>query len=107
MTEQIDASGPPTITELQRTSRDPEQLRQQLESWLRHRLGTGANPSVTDLEATSANGMSSETVLFRAGWTDNDALRSESLVARVAPDAVDIPVFPSYDMDRQFRIIQL
>jgi aminoglycoside phosphotransferase (APT) family kinase protein len=107
MTDQVDASGPPMITELQRTSRDPEKLRRQLESWLATRLAKNANPLVTDLEATSANGMSSETVLFRAGWRSDDGDRAEALVARVAPDAVDVPVFPAYDMDRQFRIIEL
>ena len=94
-------AGPPAITELQRTSRDPETLRKQLEAWLGSRAG--ASVSVTDLEATSANGMSSETVLFRAAWED----KKEALVARVAPAAADVPVFPSYDMDRQFRIIEL
>src|SRR3954463_7078513 len=107
MTEQGDAGGPPTITELQRQSRDPEKLRRQLESWLTRRLTDEAEPAVTDLEATTANGMSSETVLFRAAWKDSDGQRDEALVARVAPDAVDVPVFASYDMDRQFRIVQL
>ncbi|MFL6239137.1 MAG: phosphotransferase family protein [Actinomycetes bacterium] len=106
MTEQVE-SGPPTNLELQRTSRDPEQLRRQLESWLAHRLGPTAQPTISDIAATTANGMSSETVLFRADWTQEDVLHSEALVARVAPDASDVPVFPSYDMDRQFRIIQL
>jgi aminoglycoside phosphotransferase (APT) family kinase protein len=106
MTEQVDA-GPPTITELQRTSRNPDTLRRQLEAWITHRLGRGAQPTVSDIEATTANGMSSETVLFRAEWNDEDIFHSEALVARVAPDTVDVPVFPSYDMDRQFRIVQL
>ena len=26
-------------------------------------------------------------------------------MARIAPDAADVPVFPSYDLDRQFRVI--
>jgi aminoglycoside phosphotransferase (APT) family kinase protein len=107
MGQPVDTSGPPEITELQRTSRDPERLRQQLQSWLGDRLPSGANPSVTDIEATTANGMSSETVLFRAAWREKERDVSEPLVARVAPAAVDVPVFPSYDMDRQFRIIQL
>ena len=107
MTDQVEASGPPEITELQRTSRDPETLRRQLESWLAHRLGAAAEVAVSDIEATTANGMSSETVLFRAEWNHEDVLHSEALVARVAPDAVDVPVFPSYDMDRQFRIMQM
>src|SRR3954470_1339903 len=106
MTEQVE-SGPPTSLELQRTSRDPEKLRQQLQSWLSQRLAPDAAPSVTDLEATSANGMSSETVLFRAAWKEPGNDRAEALVARVAPDAIDVPVFSSYDMHRQFRIVQL
>src|SRR5438270_8824186 len=105
MSQPVDAGGPPTITELQRTSRDPEQLRQHLEAWLAQRV-TGA-ATVTDLEATSANGMSSETVLFRAGWTEHGQSHAEQLVARVAPAVTDVPVFPSYEMDRQFRIIRL
>src|SRR3954447_207033 len=106
MSDQVDA-GPPTSLELQRTSRDPEKLRRQLQAWIAERLSPGADPSVTDLEATSANGMSSETVLFRAAWKDAGTDHDEALVARVAPDAVDVPVFPSYDMHRQFRIVQL
>ena len=26
-------------------------------------------------------------------------------MARIAPDAADVPVFPSYDLERQFRVI--
>jgi aminoglycoside phosphotransferase (APT) family kinase protein len=95
-------------TEVHRSSRNPEQLRRRLEAWLATRLPPGAGPSVSDLQATSANGMSSETVLFRAAWTDTDAAepRAEALVARIAPDAADVPVFPAYDMDRQYEVMR-
>src|SRR5713101_8000778 len=97
----------PDISEPQRSSRDLAQVRGQLETWLAGRLPAGAAPSVQDLEATSANGMSSETLLFRADWTETGRRQSERLVARVAPDPVDEPVFPAYDLERQFRVISL
>jgi aminoglycoside phosphotransferase (APT) family kinase protein len=51
--------------------------------------------------------MSSETLLFDATWHEGDAVRSESLVARVAPEPSAVPVFPVYDLDRQFRVMGL
>jgi aminoglycoside phosphotransferase (APT) family kinase protein len=95
------------VEELQRSSRDLEALRPRLEGWLATKLAPGATPVIRSLEGTSANGMSSETVLFDAEWTDDGARRTERLVARVAPDPADVPVFPSYDLDRQYRAIRL
>jgi aminoglycoside phosphotransferase (APT) family kinase protein len=92
---------PPETKEVVRSSRQPEELRRRLEAWLGSQVNSSA--TITDLHATSANGMSSETILFDAKWTD----RSESLVARIAPDARDVPVFPSYDMERQAKAIRL
>jgi aminoglycoside phosphotransferase (APT) family kinase protein len=52
--------------------------------------------------------MSSDTVLFSARWRDGDGRdRKEELVARIAPDDADVPVFPSYDMAGQFEAIRL
>jgi aminoglycoside phosphotransferase (APT) family kinase protein len=81
-------------------------MRLALEAWLSAQLGAGAAPTVPEIGATSANGMSSETVLFRADWNDSGEARSEALVARVAPDAGDVPVFPTYDLARQFDVIR-
>ncbi|MBV8159506.1 MAG: phosphotransferase family protein [Acidimicrobiia bacterium] len=103
-----DTAGPPQITDMQRSSRDPQQLRERLEHWFAQLLPEGASPSVPALDtAASANGMSSETVLFTAAWSDNSAHRTERLVARVAPDPADVPVFPEYDLQRQFDVIRL
>ena len=102
-------SGPqeqPT-TEMQRSSRDPNQLRDRLAGWLAARLPDGASPAIPELEATSANGMSSDTVLFRATWQEGGAAKDVRLVARIAPDGADVPVFPTYDLERQFRAIRL
>src|SRR5579875_909686 len=93
MTEQLP-------TELRRSSRDPEALRARLEAWLQRRH-PGAQ--VTALNSTSATGMSSDTLLFDATWDGT----ATSLVARVAPDAADVPVFPGYDLTRQANLIRL
>jgi aminoglycoside phosphotransferase (APT) family kinase protein len=93
------------MPEMHRTSRDPEALRQRLESWLSARVGSDA--TVSDIGATTATGMSSETVLLTAAWTEDDTKHDERLVARLAPDAADVPVFPSYEMETQFNIIKL
>jgi aminoglycoside phosphotransferase (APT) family kinase protein len=57
--------------------------------------------------------MSSDTVLFQAAWHDGDGpdqqgcpVQEGDLVARIAPDAADVPVFPSYDMRAQFEVLQ-
>jgi aminoglycoside phosphotransferase (APT) family kinase protein len=98
--------GPPEV-DMHRSSRDPEQLRPKLEAWLGGLLPAGADPKIPELEATSANGMSSETVLLTASWTDDGEQRQERLVARVAPDPADVPVFPEYDLQSQFDVIRM
>ncbi len=94
-----------TPTELQRSSRDQERLRAQLEAWLRNRLDAAAAPAITEIAATSANGLSSDTILFTAEWTDDGTRQAHDLVARIAPDTDDVPVFPTYDLERQYRVI--
>ena len=101
------ADPPQPVDDLHRSSRDLHQLRVDLERWLAGRLGEGADPRVPELHGTSANGMSSETLLFDATWNEGGTPTSGQLVARVAPDARDVPVFPTYDLERQFRVIQL
>ena len=66
------AQGGPEITELRRTSRDPEQVRRRLEDWLAGRLPAGSAPSVPAVHPTEATGVSTETLLFEARWTDGD-----------------------------------
>ena len=93
---------------MRRSSRDPEMLRERLEGWLNRQLGSGSEPQVHDVMGTAANGMSSDTVLFTASWREQDGTRrTEALVARIAPDPADVPVFPSYDMTGQFEAIRL
>jgi aminoglycoside phosphotransferase (APT) family kinase protein len=96
----------PSGLPIQRTSRDPQVLRDRLEQWLRSTTGD-PGATVGELAGTDANGMSSDTVLFRASWADREGNHDDRLVARIAPDAADVPVFPSYDMHAQFETIRL
>ncbi|MFN2562176.1 MAG: phosphotransferase family protein [Jatrophihabitans sp.] len=93
----------PPPMELQRSSRAPEVIRPRLQEWLR---GHRPDAVISGMQGTSANGMSSDTLIFEATWTDESGPRVESLVARVAPDAADVPVFPAYDLTRQFDLIR-
>ncbi len=84
------------------STRDYDQLRAQLEGWLQERL-PGA--TVSELVVPESNGMSSETVLFDLSVPGESQPRG--LVARIAPDPAADPVFQTYDMERQFRTMQM
>ncbi|NLU83703.1 phosphotransferase family protein [Rhodococcus sp. HNM0569] len=81
------------------SQRHPDDLRRRLEAWLATRTDA---PVVTDVRLPDTNGMSSETVLFDARWDGTD----HPLVARVAPAESTVPVFPSYDLNTQFRVMR-
>jgi aminoglycoside phosphotransferase (APT) family kinase protein len=101
-TEELpDGSRPRTST------REPEELQRRLEAWLATRLPAGAEPTVPVLASPETNGMSSETLLFDAEWRNGAGPHRRSLVARLAPEPSAVPVFPRYDLERQFRVMQL
>ncbi len=91
----------------QTTTRDPDELRRRLQAWLVSQLQPGADPVVTSLRTPEHNGMSSETVLFDLEATADGARTTRPYVARLAPEASAVPVFPTYDFDKQFRIMRL
>ena len=88
-----------TPLELRRTSQDPARQRERFAAWLRAKH---PDAEITALEGTSATGMSSDTLLVDATWDGQE----HQLVVRRAPDPDDVPVFPVYDLTRQFRIIR-
>jgi len=88
-----------------RTSRDDDALRQRLRRWLADRLPEGAEPTVSELSSPSASGMSSETLLFDATWSDGQ--EGGAFVARMAPAEADLPTFPTYDLSLQARVLGL
>jgi aminoglycoside phosphotransferase (APT) family kinase protein len=98
---------------LQKSSRDPDRTRADLTAWLAGKLPPRSAPEVTEL-TVPPTGQSSETLFFTATWGDGGdgggeggVRQARRLVARVAPRPVDIPVFPSYHMEREFRVIRL
>jgi aminoglycoside phosphotransferase (APT) family kinase protein len=91
---------------LQKSTRDLGQTRASLAAWLAGKLPAGSAPEVTEL-AAPLTGQSSETLFFTAAWHDGGAQQARRLVARVAPQRVDMPVFPSYQMEREFQVIRL
>ena len=90
---------------LQKSSRDLDRTRAALTAWLAGKLPAGSAPEVTELTAPPT-GQSSETLLFTATWHDHGARQARRLVARVAPQQVDMPIFPSYQMEREFQVIR-
>jgi aminoglycoside phosphotransferase (APT) family kinase protein len=89
-----------------RSSRDREVVRLGLQKALAGQIPDGSDHSVDSIGGTSSTGMSSETLLFDASWTEGGGRRRERLVARVAPMGEDVPVFPTYDLTAQFQTIK-
>ena len=88
------------------SKRDHADLRRRLTAWLATRLPAGADPQVGELSVPEGTGMSSETLLFDASWTDRGRAAGQRFVARMAPDMADFPVFPSYDLELQHRCLR-
>ena len=99
--------GPPADLKLQRSSRDPATVPGLLETWLAGELPDGADPKVTLHSGIDANGMSSETLVFDAAWTEDGEQRLGEYVARVAPAAEDIPVFMDYALQDQYDAMRI
>ena len=90
------------MSEHVRTStRDLDELRDRLATWLSGRLGTPV--AVSEVSRPSANGMSSETLFFTASWEGTH----ERCVARLAPAPEAVPIFPAYDLRTQFDLMRL
>lgn len=82
---------------------DADRARAQLQDWLARRLPTATEVEVAEVEVPSASGLSAETVLFRARWTDGGQAVDRRLVARVQPR--DAGLFMAYDLGMEFRVM--
>ncbi len=98
---------PPADLKLQRSSRDSTTLPALLSEWLAAQLPEGADPTVTLLSGIDTNGMSSETLVLDATWTEDGEARTGEYVARVAPAQEDVPVFPSYQLRHQYDAMRI
>lgn len=88
----------------QTSRRDRDVLHERLERWLAQRVD---QPGVSELVVPESNGMSSETLLFDATWNENGGKRRQPCAARLSPDPSAAPVFPLYDLEKQFRVMRL
>jgi aminoglycoside phosphotransferase (APT) family kinase protein len=61
---------PPADFAMQRSSRDAANVPKRLAEWLATHLPEGAEPTVTLHTGIAANGMSSETLILDAAWTE-------------------------------------
>lgn len=98
---------PPSDLKLQRSSRDAATVPALLEAWLATELPAGAHPRVTLHSGVDTNGMSSETLVFDATWTEDGQEKTGEYVARVAPAAEDYPVFPDYALRDQYEVMRI
>lgn len=95
------------VAHLQRSSRDMTTLPAVMARWLAGVLPGNAAPEVTVESGVDSTGMSSETIILTARWHEDHRPVQQKLVARVAPAAGDVPVFPSYRLDHQLEVIKL
>jgi aminoglycoside phosphotransferase (APT) family kinase protein len=98
---------PPADLKMQRSSRDASTLPTRLADWLATLLPAGANPVVTMHSGVDANGMSSETLVLDVTWSHDRRQQLGEYVARVAPTAKDLPVFPSYALQEQYDTMRI
>lgn len=94
------------MTTVRTTTRDPRLLRSRLDEWLAAKHPGAHSRAV---HAPSANGLSSETVLFdlavpHPAGTARQRIRP--CVLRLAGDPDAYTVFPAYDMAAQYRVIR-
>jgi aminoglycoside phosphotransferase (APT) family kinase protein len=99
-------AGAPEVQKLTTSTRDRDVMRADLGRWLVARLGAELDPVITDFEVPESNGMSSETLLFTAEWTEDGVREPRRLVMRQAPAADAFPVFERYDLTRQFETMR-
>jgi aminoglycoside phosphotransferase (APT) family kinase protein len=92
---------------LQRSSRDLTTLPDVMSRWLSTVLPGGVAPDVAIENGGDSNGLSSETIILRAEWEHDGKPIRDKWIARVAPTAGDVPVFPSYRLDHQFEVMRL
>lgn len=101
-TDNTDGPLPGNSAEMARPSASrlaPETITPALAEWLSAKAGSPA--TITKVSPPDGNGMSSETVIVDAEWGG----QQHPLVVRVAPSPESDPVFPEYDLDNQFRLM--
>jgi aminoglycoside phosphotransferase (APT) family kinase protein len=83
---------------------DADEATRALTSWLGRRMPDAQDIRVSGVNVPSASGLSTETVLFDAAWTENGAPKLQGMVARVQPGGPG--VFASYDLAKEATVMR-
>jgi aminoglycoside phosphotransferase (APT) family kinase protein/putative sterol carrier protein len=81
---------------------DLSDKRPTLTSWLQSKMPQAQNLTLESLERSGA-GLSNETFFIDLSWQEGSQSKSEKVVLRCPPSG--FPVFPEYDLSKQFRIM--
>ncbi|WP_433654699.1 phosphotransferase family protein [Nocardia sp. CA-128927] len=92
---------------LQRSSRDASTLIPRLTEWLATQLPVDADPNVTLQTGIDSNGMSAETLVLNATWTEAGATQAADLIARMVPAPGDFPILENYSLPDQFDAMRI
>lgn len=85
--------------------RDIDDTRARLIDWFPSVLPGARDLSIEGLGGPSDTGFSSDTLMFDLSYAQDGEARTESLVVRVEP-AGGYPIFPGYDVAKQFHIMR-
>jgi aminoglycoside phosphotransferase (APT) family kinase protein len=100
----VDSAVPPEAARAMTTTvTDLVELRARLAAWLAAK--TGGPAELGPLSRPGETGLSSVTLLFDATWVQDGKESQKSLAVRIPPDGDAFPVFPSYDLRRQYEVI--
>ena len=116
MTASAEGRAPDEQVKMTVSERSVGELGARLTGWLTGRLreteqAAGGSPdAVTGLTVrnprlSSSGGLSSTSLMFEASWLSGANARHGAYVARMAPEASAVPVFPRYDLATQFEVI--
>lgn len=83
---------------------DPTTAARALEVAIRRNVANVEEVAVFDVEIPQASGLSNETVLFAATWTEDGLPVERRLVARIQPSGP--AVFPRYDFALEFDVMR-
>ena len=84
--------------------RSIEKTREDLGRWLAVRVPHAEDIEIRSLGGPEETGFSSDTLLFDFAWRENGRARREAVVVRLEP--AGFPVFPSYEIAAQYRLMR-
>ncbi len=85
-------------------TRDLAELSTALVSWLGRQMPDASNVRVDNLDYPRGAGMSHETILFDAHWSEGGAERNQGMVVRIKPEKMT--VFPDNLFNEQYQLMK-